>query len=104
MAINLVLAFFWLALALASLAYFLVHPAGGRIAMFGNEVSAMWIGGIGIVMFLYNMTRWWLARARKRERETMSQISHHTRRRPAERNSEFDFSEEPDQGEGRVSQ
>jgi hypothetical protein len=96
MAMNLVLALFWLALALASLGYFLLHPAGGTIVLFGNDVSATWIGAIGIVMFVYNMLRWWVVRVRRREREVMNQISRPTRRQPEERNPDFDFSEGSD--------
>jgi hypothetical protein len=58
MALNVVLALFWLVLALASVFYFLLQPAGGRVAVFGNDIPIPWVAGVGVLMFCYNMLRW----------------------------------------------
>jgi hypothetical protein len=96
MALNLVLAMSWLMLAVASLLYLLVQPAGGRVVMFGNDISVGWVAGVAVFMFGYNMLRWWLVRTHKRDREVMKQISGRLRNRVEERNPDFDFSEKTD--------
>jgi hypothetical protein len=96
MALNLILALFWLMLAVTSLFYLVLHPGGGRIVLFGNDISAGWVAGVGLFMFGYNMLRWWLVRTHKRDREVMRQISDRARHRAEERNPDFDFSDEAD--------
>jgi hypothetical protein len=104
MALNLVLALCWLVLALASVFYFLLQPAAGRVALFGNDIPVTWVAGISLFMFCYNMLRWWLVRVQKRQREAMKESSGQDALRkdapskaqhwPKERNPDFDFSDE----------
>jgi hypothetical protein len=94
MVVNLILAVFWLLLAVVAGVY-LVHPAGGRMALFGSDVSAGWVTALAGFMFAYNMLRWWLVKSRQREHAARQQILARTRHRPEERNPEFDFTEMP---------
>lgn len=98
MYIHLVLAVFWVFVAVSMLFYHHgINPANPF--RFGN-VSAGWLA---LLLASYNLMRWWFASrsrgaeqpdpeellARKRERAGYSTI------KPPEHNSAFDFSEEP---------
>ena len=55
MTLNLILAMCWLALAIGSILYLLLHPEGAAFA--GNGMSPAWIAGIAFLMFGYNTLR-----------------------------------------------
>jgi hypothetical protein len=98
MAVNLILALFWLVLAVIAAAYLLARPAEGGVHLFGSDVSAGWMAGIAGFMFVYNMLRWWVAKARQKEQLAEREMLAQNRHRTEERNPEFDFGEKKDQG------
>ena len=95
MNLNLILALFWAVLCIGLFAYPLVNPNGGRFTIANTGISFAWVAGLFCV---YNLARWWLLRAQRRDREITEQPASRRRPRQEERNPEFDFS---DEGEGR---
>jgi hypothetical protein len=93
MTLNLILAACWLALAIGSILYQLAHPEVR--AFFSNGISPTWISGIALLMFGYNMLRWWLVRVQRRDRQAMDRSAGRMQHRVEERNPDFDFSDEP---------
>lgn len=96
MNLNLIMALFWLVLAVACILYSLVSPHGGWVQFFSNRIHVLWMAGIAIFMFGFRLLRWWLIRVQARDREVMSRISGRARRRVEERNPDFDFSQDGD--------
>jgi hypothetical protein len=93
MTVNLILAMCWLALALGSIFYLYFHSEGRTF--FANGISPAWIAGIALLMFGYNMLRWWLVRVRRRDRQAMDRLASRTQHRVEEDNPDFDFTDEP---------
>lgn len=88
---NLILAFFWLALALCA---FVGSFIQAEVVIMRKEISLPWVAGISLAMFGYNLLRWWLSRVQQRDREVMKQISGRLRRHEDERNPDFDFTDD----------
>lgn len=86
-ALNLFLAAIWLALGLSLILWSVVQPETGG-------PQRPWLGALALVLFGYNLLRWWLGRLRSRYRDEAE-------RRPRPRRSEeppdptFDVSDEP---------
>jgi hypothetical protein len=97
MTLNLVLAICWLGLAVGSIVFSLLQPDAKAIA--GN-VSPTWVAGVSLLMFAYNLLRWWFMRLRRRERQTAKRASDRIDRKDQEYNPDFDFSDEPEKTDG----
>jgi hypothetical protein len=98
MTVNLILAICWLALALGSFLYLLFQPDGK--AFLFNGVSPAWVAGMSLLMFGYNMLRWWFVRVQRRQRQIAQRAPSQSDLRDQERNPDFDFSNEPKKTDG----
>lgn len=86
-AINLFLASIWLALGLSLLLWEVVQPQE-------KGSQRLWLGVLALVLFGYNVLRWWLARLRSRAREEAERRPHpHRSNEPPD--PTFDISDEP---------
>ena len=96
--VNLVMAMFWLTVALAAFLVSWFEPGLPLLWFAGSDLN---VGAIALAFCAYNLVRWLSTRTvaqRKRTREELSAHQHRQRRRPGEDSSPnpaFDFSERP---------
>ena len=98
MNLNLILALFWAILCVGLFAYPLINPGGGRFTIGNTGIPFAWVAAL---FCLYNLARWWMLRARRRDREIMEQPLSRERSHPEVRNPEFDFSDEREEKDGK---
>ncbi len=96
MIFNIILAGFWLVVALGLFLYPWLHPQGARLNIGNTGIPFAWVA---VFFACYNMLRWWLTRVRRRDQEVMDQVSGRRRRPSKERNPDFDFSDDADRGD-----
>jgi hypothetical protein len=87
--LNLILCFMWLIIGAGLLIYRELHP---EIRGTPPENVALWGGGLGLLLSVYNLARWWSSRALAKHR---ARLNPQPERRPKaatlEYNPEFDF-------------
>jgi hypothetical protein len=86
MPLNLILALFWLIVAIVLFCYPLLDPAGGRLELGSTGTPFAWVA---VFFFGFNLVRWRAVRLQKRAREEAKQVPQ--RRQEKEYNPEFDF-------------
>lgn len=95
---NLILTVFWAILCVGLFAYPALNPSGGRFTIGNTGISFAWVAALFCV---YNLARWWMLRARRRDREITEQPLSRRPPHPEERNPEFDFSDEGEKKDGK---
>ena|SRR6516225_8409895 len=111
MNLNLFMAIFWLILGLGLVIYHALNPQQGNFRIIGTDLSAGWLI---VVLAIWNVLRWWSARAADKDRQFeedaafQRQRKHYdqlSQREPEKEivNPEFDFSKPlPTEGEGKA--
>ena len=99
---NLMFAILWLVLSVGLFALPWLDPQGRSLTIGNTNISAGWFG---LLLFLYNLARWWIARNNAATREAALRKENFLRRRPEERREKdrpyvppdpnFNFTEEP---------
>jgi hypothetical protein len=82
---NLILALFWLIVAISLFLYPLLNPAGGQMELGNTGISFAWVA---VFFFCFNILRWWSVRLGKKAREEIKKVPE---RRREEYNPEFNF-------------
>jgi hypothetical protein len=102
---HLIFALIWLAVSLALFALPLLHPRGMAVTLGPTGVSAGWIA---LLLCLYNLVRWWSARAHAANRRALREDFHRRRPQASPDQAEpyrppdpnFDFTEQPPEPAG----
>jgi hypothetical protein len=88
MSVNLILAVFWLVLALGLFIYSAFNPDAARVDFLNSGISIAWVA---LFLSAYNVLRWWLVRGQRREEDRLRRAQKQSQPREKEANSDFDF-------------